>query len=221
MNRRPACFLSVGCQVLCLAICFAASAAAQSRVGLTAGLIWSNLGGNAPENAEYRRALGMNAGIVGDIALTKDVALSIQPMFARRGANVYFDVGEEEPRDSLEVRLDYVDCLVMVKVYADNRVSYFTSGLGVGFRTKATLKDIRAGEKDVGSLFREVDLSIAFGVGFMVPARNTLVTFELRYQQSLLNLVDPDADVATDVFAPRLRSSGVQLLAAVLFPKSG
>ncbi len=115
-------------------------------------------------------------------------------MYVRRGADVYFDVGEKEPTDSLELRLDYIDCLVMVKVFADNGYSYFTTGVGLGFLTQATLKDIRADEKDVGSLFRDVDVSVAFGVGFMVPARNTLVTFELRYQQSLVNMFDPDAD---------------------------
>jgi len=110
---------------------------------------------------------------------------------------------------------------VMVKVFADNGFSYFTTGLGLGFLTQATLKDIRAGEEDVGSLFRDVDVSVAFGVGFMVPAKNTLVTFELRYQQSLVNMFDPDADMSAEVLAPRLRSSGFQLLAAVLFPRRG
>ena len=221
MSTRPASLIFVGCHVLCLVLCLGASAAAQSRLGVTTGLNWSSLRGDTPEDAEYRRSLGVNAGIVGDIALTEDVALSLQPMYVRRGTDIYFDVGEKEPRDSLELRLDYVDCLVMVKVFADNGFTYFTTGLGLGFLTQATLKDIRAGEEDVGSLFRDVDVSVAFGVGFMVPAKNTLVTFELRYQQSLVNMFDPDADMSAEVLAPRLRSSGFQLLAAVLFPRRG
>ena len=221
MSARPARLLFVGCHVLCLVLCLGASAAAQSRIGVTAGLNWSGLAGDAPEDAQYGRSLGLAAGIVGDIALTKDVTLSLQPTFVRRGANIAFDVGEEEPTDSLELRLDYIDCLVMVKVFADNGYSYFTTGVGLGFLTEATLKDIRAGEKDAGDLFRDFDVSVAFGVGFMVPAKNTLVTFELRYQQSLINMFDPDADPATEALAPRLRSSGFQLMAAVLFPRRG
>ena len=180
MSARAARLLCVGCHVVCLVLILGTSAAAQTRFGATAGLNWSNLGGDTPEGAEYRRSLGMNAGIVGDIALTEDVALSLQPTYVRRGADIYFDVGEKEPRDSLELRLDYVDCLVMVKIFADNDFSYFTTGLGVGFLTQAALKDVRGGDKDVESNFKNVDLSIAFGVGFMVPAKNTLVTFELR-----------------------------------------
>jgi hypothetical protein len=221
MSARAARMLFVGCQVLGLVLCFGGRAAAQSRLGVTAGLNWSTLGGDAPQDAEYRRVIGVNAGIVGDLALTDDVTLSFQPMYVRRGTDIYFDIGKEEPRDSLELRFDYIDCLVMVKVFADNGYSYFTSGVGLGFLTQATLKDIRAEEKDVASLFRDFDVSIAFGVGFMVPAKNTLVTFELRYQQSLISMFDSDADMSAEGFAPRLRSSGFQLLAAVLFPRRG
>jgi hypothetical protein len=218
MNPRRTRLFVVGCHVLCFLVCLGASAAAQSRLGVTAGLNWSSFGGDAPEDAGYSRSLGLNAGIVGDIALTEDVSLSFQPMYVRRGADVSFDVGEKEPRDSLEVRLDYVDCLAMVKIFANNDFSYFTSGLGIGFLTQATLKDVRAGEKDADNLFSNIDFSIAFGVGFIVPARNTLVTFELRYQQSLVNILDSDADMYSETLAPRLRSSGFQLLATVLFP---
>jgi len=221
MSARPARLLFVGCHILCLVLFLGASAAAQTRFGVTTGLNWSSLKGDAPEDAGYGRALGVNAGIIGDIALTKDVVLSFQPMYVRRGADISFDVGEKEPRDSLELRLDYIDCLVMVKVLADNKYSYFTTGVGVGFLTQATLKDIRAGEEDVKNIFQDVDVSVAFGVGFMVPAGSTLLTFELRYQQSLINMVNPDAEAYNEALAPRLRSSGFQLLAAVLFPRRG
>ncbi len=221
MSVRTARLLFVGCQVLCLVLCLGAGAAAQSRIGVTTGLNWSSLKGDAPEDAGYGRALGVNAGIIGDIALTKDVVLSIQPMYARRGTNISFDVGEDEPRDSLELRLDYIDCLVMVKVLADNGYSYFTTGMGFGFLTQATMKNIRGGETDPGGLFEDFDVSVAFGVGFMIPAGSTLVTLELRYQQSLINMVNSDADALDDALAQRLRASGFQLLASVLFPRRG
>jgi hypothetical protein len=95
MSARAARFLSVGCHVVCLVLCLGTGAAAQTRFGVTTGLNWSGLGGDTPEDAEYRRSLGVNAGIVGDIALAEDVALSLQPMYVRRGADIYFDVGEK------------------------------------------------------------------------------------------------------------------------------
>jgi hypothetical protein len=195
---------------------------AQNRIGVIAGLNRSSLGGDTPEDAQYNNALGVNAGLVGDIALTKDVTLSFQPMYTQRGTNISFDVGEPDPRDSLELRLDYVDCLVMLKVFTNSGRNYFTSGLGIGFLTQATLKDIRArDEKDVGGLFQDVDVSVAFGVGYVVPAWNTLMNFELRYQQSLVNMANADAIQTTEAIAPRLRASGFQLLVSVLFPRHG
>ncbi len=141
-------------------------------------------------------------------------------MYVRRGTDISFDVGKDEPQDSLEVRLDYVDCLVMVKVFAENDVAYVSGGAGFGFLTKAALKDVRTeDEEDIKGLFQDFDLSLALGVGVMVPAGRSLVTFELRYQQSLLSISDPDAGPASDGLSPRMRSSGFQLMAAVLFPR--
>ena len=52
-----------------------------------------------------------------------------------------------------------------------------------------------------------------------MPAGSTLLTIELRYQQSLVNMVNSDDDAYDETLAPRLRSSGFQLLASVLFPR--
>jgi hypothetical protein len=144
----------------------------------------------------------------------------LQPTYVRRGTDISFDVGEEEPKDSLEVRLDYVDCLVMVKVFAENDVAYVSGGAGFGFLTKASLKDVQTeDEEDVKGLFDDFDLSLAMGVGVMIPAWRSIVTFELRYQQSLLNISNPDAEFAVEGLDTRLRSSGFQFMAAVLFPR--
>jgi len=210
----------IGCHVLVLLLCVSASAGPKIRFGGTAGLNWSTLRGDGPENSNYNRALGYGAGLVGDIGLSKDVYLSIEPTYVRRGADISFDVGEDEPRDSLEVRLDYIDCLVMVKVNANNGATYVSSGLGFGFLTNATLTDTGGEEADVENLFKDFDLSVALGVGFMIPARSSLVTVELRYQQSLLSISDPDPAALNSELVPRMRSSGFQLLVAFLFPRS-
>ena len=208
------------CHLLVFLLCVSADLEAKARFGGTVGLNWSSLRGDAPEDANYNRALGFGAGLVGDIGLSKDVYLSVQPTYVRRGADISFDVGEDEPRDSLEVRLDYIDCLVMVKVMAGDGGTYVSSGLGVGFLTNATLADIRGEEADVKDFFENLDLSVALGVGFMIPARSSLVTVELRYQQSLLSISDPDPLTLGSELVPRMRSTGLQLWVAVLFPRN-
>jgi len=209
----------IGCHMLVVLLCLGASAAAETQFGVIAGLNWTKLDGDRPDKAAYNRAMGYGVGLVGDVGLSKDVVLSIQPMYVRRGTDISFDVGEDERRDSLEVRLDYIDCLIMVKVFADNDVTYFSSGLGFGFLTNAKLTDIRSGEEGVKDEFQNFDLSLAMGVGFMIPVKRSVVTLELRYQQSLLNISDSDAELQDNGLSPRMRSSGFQILAAVLFPR--
>ncbi len=209
-----------GSLMLALVVCVATSVSAEMRFGATAGLNRSSLGGDAPNNAKYNSAMGFSVGVVGDIGLTEDVVLSLQPMYVRRGTNIAFDVGEEVKKDSLEVRVDYIDCLVLVKVISDSERFYLSSGLGFGFLTGANINDIRGGESDAKSLFKDYDISVVFGVGYVIPARNSLVTVELRYQQSLLSVGDEVALASESGLVPRIRFSGLQVLATVLFPRN-
>lgn len=196
------------------------SSAAEMRFGATAGLNWTSLNGDAPANAKYNRAMGFGAGLLVDFELTEDVALSVQPMYVQRGTNIAYKVGDEEPRDSLEVRIDYIDCLVLAKVFTDSERFYVSSGLGFGIVTSANLKDIHAGDTDAKSLFADYDISVVFGVGYVIPARSSLLTVELRYQQSLRSVADPDALASESGLTPRMRFSGFQVLASVMFPRN-
>jgi hypothetical protein len=176
-----------------LLVCLSTSSQAQLRFGATAGLNRSSLKGDAPDKAKYKTALGYGVGIVG----------------------------EKERLDSLEVRFDYIDCLAMLKVTTDNERFYFSSGLGIGFLANANSKDMISGvESDVKSLFKSYDFSVLFGVGYVIPAKNTLLTVELRYQQSLSSVADPDAMSSESGIAPRTRFSGFQVFASVLFPRN-
>lgn len=199
----------------------ARDAAAEIRFGAVAGLNWSTLGGDAPDEAKYRRIFAFAGGVAGEVRLTEDLSLCVQPMYVTRGADIAYNIGEDEPRDSLELRMDYVDCLVLAKVRTDGKRFYVSGGLGFAFLTKANLKNIRDGESDVKSLVKDYDLSAVFGVGYTMPARKSLLAFELRYQQSLLSIADSDELNSPTGLAPRMRFSGVQLFLAVMFPGVG
>ena len=205
---------------LCLLLLLGPSlAAAQVRIGPIAGFTSCKLGGDSPEGASYGRRSGGSFGLVGDIHLTDDVVLSIQPAYVQRGTVVSYEV-EDEAQDSLKLRLEYVDVAVMVKILPDSGSVFFTSGLGLGFLSSATMENVHgdANERDVADSFEDFDLSIAFGVGVRIPVAGTDLDLELRYGQSLLSIANEDVALVAPGMPTRIRSSGLQLTAAWLFP---
>ncbi len=194
-------------------------AAAQGAVGLIAGLNNSSIKGDAPEGITWGGKSGFTIGLAGELRLTDDVNLLVQPTLTSRGSSLGVEVqGMEEPVDSGSVSLDYVSVPVLIKVMAASRRTFVTSGLDFGFLTGATLTE-GSEESDVKDAVEDFDVAINFGFGGVVYAGNPNVTLELRYSQSLLNLskgTEGDTQLPT-----RFRSSGFQFLAGVLLPLGG
>ena len=195
---------------------------AQVRIGPTAGFTYSSLRGDTPDNASYSSKPGFSAGAVGDIHLANDIVLSIQPVYIQKGVNIAFDVGRNTMHDSLELRTEYFNVMAMVKILPDGGFTFVSGGLGFGFLGGAQLTDINTGAKtaDVKSVFTGFDLSAAIGFGIMVHAGSSLLTFELRYDQSITNIVNPDQDPLSTGMPARARSTGLHLFAAYLFSLS-
>jgi hypothetical protein len=61
-------------------------------------------------------------------------------------------------------------------------------------------------------------VAVNFGFGVMLPLGSPLLTLELRYSQSLLNLSKPEENPAASALPERFRSSGLQLMAGLLWP---
>lgn len=194
-------------------------ASAQFRVGPTAGLTYSSLRGDAPEDASYGSRVGFAGGAVVDIHLTSDLALSIQPLYIQKGTNIAFDLGRNEMRDSLELLTEYFNLTALVKVFPDGGLTFVSGGLGFGSLLKAKLTDINTGAKtaEVKSFFKEFDFSAIIGFGVMVHVGSSLLTFELRYDQSILNMVKPEQDPSGSGMPVRARSTGLHLFVAYLF----
>jgi hypothetical protein len=194
---------------------------AQERffIGATAGLSSTSLSGDIPESGSYTSRLGFSGGLIAEYALTDDIRLSVQPSFARRGTRVVFDVGTDEPRDSLNLTLDYGSIPVMARFLTPGGSWFVNGGLDLGFLLGASLEDrTTGGEADVETLINDTDLMMLFGVGGTIPLDPALFTIEVRYGQSLMNAGANDELAATLGFSPRFRSSGFQLLVAVLYP---
>ena len=191
----------------------------QIYIGATGGLMSSSLSGDAPEDASYSGKTGFSGGLIADFTLTEDIVLSIQPRYMQKGTSVAYDVGEYELRDSLTATFDYVSLPVMVKITSLNKRIYFSSGLDFGYLMNSTVENIVDGStKDVSDLFKTFDLSATFGFGVNIPIGSPIISLELRYMQSILNLSDISTSESETTFPFRFRTSGFQFLTSILFP---
>jgi hypothetical protein len=196
-------------------------AVAQPALGFWGGLNRASLKGDAPEDASYGTRVGFSGGVVGEFNLTKDVKLSVQPAYFQRGGKIAFEVpDQDEPRDSLQVKLDYYSLPVMLKVISGNGKTYVSSGLDFGILSQAELSNLNKDEpaQDIKSLIQDFDVAVNFGVGVMLPLGSPLLTFELRYSQSLTNLSKAGENPESSALPERFRSSGLQLMTGLLWP---
>ncbi len=206
---------------LCVLVAFGSvprASHAQVSVGAVLGVSRSGVSGDRPDGTTFSTRTGLIAGVVVEIPITDEVHLVFQPGFIQRGASIGVDVGEPEPVDSLELQLDYLSMPVLIKVISNNRRLYVTSGIDIGYLSSATLTD-GSSETDLGPILNDLDLSVIFGVGWMIPIGRPAFTIEMRYNQSLTNLNDTATTPAN--LPARFRSSGFQLLAGVLLPLGG
>lgn len=194
--------------------------AGQGVVGIVGGLNFAGISGDEPEDVSYGRETGLVVGALAEIALAEDVSLLVQPSYAQRGTRLLVEVtGLDEPVDSGSVDLDYISVPVLVRVMADNRRLFVTSGFDVAFLSSATLKD-GSDESDIADRLKGTDLAVNFGFGGIVRRGSPAVSLELRYSQSLSNL--SASEESPDLRLPvRFRSSGFQVLAGVLLPLGG
>jgi hypothetical protein len=194
---------------------------AQERffLGATAGAGSTKLSGDVPDDGSYTSKIGFSAGLIGEYALWDDIHLSVQPSYVSRGTGLAFDVGEVDPRDSLELTLDYVSFPVFARFLAPGRTWFVNGGLDLGFLLKGSLTNVPADRTvDVKDLLNSVDLMMIIGVGGTIHLDPALLTIELRYGQSLINAGSNDQLAANIGLPPRFRSTGFQLLAGVMFP---
>ena len=195
--------------------------AGQGAAGLVGGLNFASIEGDAPRGVSYGTKTGAVFGLFGEIALTEDVSLLLQPTLTQRGTSLGVEVkGMEEPVDSGSVTLSYFSVPVLIRVMAGNQRTFVTGGLDLAFLTGATLKEGSA-EEDIKDRLKGSDIAMNFGFGGVVRRGSPAVTVELRYSQSLTNLSNREVEVGGDKLPVRFRSSGFQLLAGVMLPLGG
>ena len=190
-----------------------------SSVGIFAGSDLTSLSGDAPKDVSYGSKPGIMAGISVEFNITDDIKLLLQPMYSIRYTKGLFDIGEPDPLDSMRTKFEYIRVPLSAKINAFNGVTYFVGGLDFGYLLNASLYDIEKvnGERDIKNILNEIDLAALFGVGVNFKIASNFLYFELRYEQSLLNMSNTDANANSGYFPSRFRLGGFQLFTGFNF----
>jgi len=164
---------------------------------------------------------GLVAGLIGEFCLSEDVWLSIQPMYLQRGATTTIEVsGQTEGVEGPSVSMNYVAVPILARIVSDNKWTYVMGGLSPAFLLDAK-QDEDGVTKDITSGINGFDLSANIGFGLMVPIGRPSLSFEIRYEQSILNLAGSGSEDDDNVLPLRFRSSGFLFMAGLLLPLGG
>ncbi|RLD24571.1 MAG: hypothetical protein DRI54_05970 [Bacteroidetes bacterium] len=196
-------------------ILFSSFTFSQSYVGVFIGMNSSKLTGDAPANSFYNSFMGINAGVNIDLKLAKSLKLSLQPSYSQEGTKISYNVsGQEEPVDSIKIRLNYFSFPILLKVATANNRFYAIGGFETGFLLNSFISSHDVKE-DIKVDVKSYNLAIHFGVGLRIPIGFPNLYVEGRYAQGIINLTDEPLD--TDII-PRVKTNGFKLLVGIEFP---
>ena len=197
----------------------------QPMIGITGGLSLYSLSGDSPKNFSYSGAVKFTFGLNGEIPVGNGIKIGLQPRYLQCGTVLQYDAGNDVYIDSMQANMNYISVPVYLKVLAFNNVTYFTSGVDLGFLMNAGMKNLRdetIPEKDIAYAIRKFNLQVFFGVGARFRIGMPELNLEARYTVALMNAYNGD-NVTITSFPARFTMGGFQILANLNFPltKSG
>ncbi len=155
---------------------------AQFAVGIKGGLNFAKLDVSSSIASNYENRTGYHAGAFALIKLTK---IGIQPeiIFSRQGSKYQLN------SQNLEANFDYINIPIILKLYTVAGIN-LQFGPQFGFLSKAEAQSVVNGIKtttDVKNLYKNSDLSLAFGVGWDLPFGLML---DARYNLGIKDISD-------------------------------
>ena len=195
---------------------------AQFSVGILGGASNSGLNEDEIEDGIFKNRLGFAAGILGEYRFSNDLGISIQPMYIEKGVEVgYGSVDSNEPRDSIEININYISFPVLMKVYAGTDIVYVSGGLDIGYRIDASFRNVVDNtEKDITDSFKEFNIGAIFGVGAQFRLGHLYIFLEGRYLQSISSLSNSNPDDPPEINSS-FRLTGFQLLIGLTYSFGG
>ena len=201
------------------------SANAQFSVGIFGGVNISDFfEDETPDGspvAAYENHFGIGTGILAEYKFA-DLGVSIQPMYVQKGMIAsYGSIYSGEPRDSIEITINYFSVPVLFKVYAATDIMYVSGGIDIGYKLDATYRDINANtETDISDSFKDFNIAALLGVGAQFSLGHFYIFVEGRYSQSISNISDSNPD-DPNVTNSTFRMTAFQLFAGLTYSFGG
>jgi len=193
---------------------------AQVSVGILGGLGSTSLSGTAPDDATYTGERSFTFGLTTALTIGEGLALILQPQYVGRGSGVAYAVkGEDEPRDSLTLSMAYISIPFGLSVTSASGRFFVTSLLDYSRIVSADFDD-GSGAVDIQELLPESDFGVSLGVGTRIDVGHPILEVELRYSRGLRNLAGGGVALP-EAFPPRLRVTGVRVIAGLQFVVGG
>lgn len=200
----------------------ASDASADWFLGIQGGANLTSLNGDTPPKTKYHPRTGLVLGAVLDWRLKRDIFLSFQPTYQQRGATSEVAVpGQEDPVPGDTLEMDYLVLPVLARIVSDNRRTFAVGGVSVGYLLDGDLVTPERRRTSAEDIVREFDLAAVIGFGALIPVRKTVLSLEVRYEQSILNLAERSAEGDETDFPVRFRVSGFQFLAGLQWSLGG
>lgn len=200
-----------------LLVFFTQGLTAQIKIGALGGLNSSKLFGDSPENAKYKGARGVYAGIQLDYYVSNNIAISLQPSYSTEGAKLHYNVsGLPELVDSGKVGLNYIRIPLLAKISFNNNRFYALAGFDVGMLLDATVEMNDQPDEDIFDTVEKTDLSFHTGVGYRWNLKTITLFLEGRYTMGIMNITDQLDE--TESFVPRVKNNSLKLLFGIEIP---
>ena len=188
--------------------------AAKLTLGPAALINNASFGGDVPPEHSYEGTTGYGAGIFFDYYLKDDVALSFQPMYIQKGADLVWTRGEVELART-EIRSNYLSLPIGLKVTGNGSSRmYAHGGLQVDILLDAE-RTVDGVTENFTDGFKAVELATSFGVGGLIAVGHNYVMVEGRYTQGFSNIAEEDLATASDTTS--IKTTGFQLIVGFLF----
>jgi hypothetical protein len=208
-------------QIVLLLVFIASPASALGfRLGAQVSSDRTSFSGDLPDEGSWEARASLGAGVVAEMTVTSDVAVSFQPSYAPRNSRQVFEEWGEVI-ESIDYDLNYVSLPLIVRVTADpvGVRGFVTAGLDLGVLIDAT-KHTESGSEDITDDFTSTTIGALFGAGAMVPVKRHFLTFEFRYKQGFDNILTGGGG-NTDIASPSVKYKGFSLLVGFLFTLGG
>lgn len=124
--------------------------------------------------------VGFNAGFLGHIHLSRELALQPEIVYSLQGAQYTNSLGITTKRN-----LGYINVPVLLQYMFDNGFR-LQAGPQVGFLVNAKDKSSNGNSEDIKNSFKPLDFGLSAGIGYVHPATGFGV--DLRYNLGLSNI---------------------------------